>query len=477
MPRTLHPAILFLVFALSIVTPTVAHAAVSSELYASGFSRPVYLTHAPADSGRVFVVEQGGLIKVVKGGVVEATPFLDLTSAVTCCNERGLLGLAFHPQYATNGFFYVNYTRGIDGATVISRFTVSADPDSADESSEMILLVVDQPEPNHNGGGLQFGPDGMLYCGMGDGGGAFDQHGSIGNAQNPGTLLGKMIRLDVNAGTPYIPADNPWAGVQAGFDTLDLIWAFGLRNPWRFSFDRSTGDLYIGDVGQSVREEVDYQSAASTGGENYGWRCMEGDNCTGQTGCTCFDAALTNPIYDYPNSGANCAVTGGYVYRGCGAPELEGLYIFGDYCAATIWAITHNGITATDTIDLTPDLNPGAVDINLISSFGEDAAGEIYIVDYLDGEIYKIVSDQPACESVCDCPYQADIDANGSHDAVDLNLLIEAVFFNGSNPQDPDCPTARSDFDASGTSDATDLNLIIDLVFFGGSAPLDPCAP
>ncbi|MBD3297792.1 MAG: glucose dehydrogenase [candidate division Zixibacteria bacterium] len=459
---------------LTVVLANTSDATVSSQLYASGFSRPVFLTHAPADSGREFVVEQGGLIKIVKGGTVEATPFLDLTNDVTCCNERGLLGLAFHPDYESNGYFYVNYTRASDSATVISRFSVSANPDSADETSETVLLLVQQPEPNHNGGCLQFGPDGMLYCGMGDGGGGFDQHGPIGNAQDPGTLLGKMIRLDVDAGAPYVPGDNPWAGVQAGFDTLDLIWAFGVRNPWRFSFDRATGDMYIGDVGQSTREEVDFQPATSPGGDNYGWRCKEGDNCTGLSGCTCADPLLTDPVYDYANASGECAVTGGYVYRGCSAPELDGQYLFGDYCSARIWAITHDGTTATDTTELTADLNPGG-DIGLLSSFGEDAAGDLYIVD-LGGEVFKIVSDQPDC-GACSCPLQADLNVDTFHDAVDLNLLIGVIFFNANDPQDPDCPITRSDFNADTFADAVDLNLMIGFLFFNGPGPTDPCSP
>ncbi len=471
-----HQSRLLLALSLIIplVTATYSHAAVSSQLYTSGFTRPVFLTHAPADSAREFVVEQGGLIKIVKSGIVEGTPFLDLSSEVTCCNERGLLGLAFHPDYQSNGYFYVNYTRAIDSATVISRFSVSTNPDSADDTSEMVLLIIQQPEANHNGGCLQFGPDGMLYCGMGDGGGGFDQHGLIGNAQDPGTLLGKMIRLDVDAGAPYVPGDNPWAGVQAGFDTLDLIWAFGVRNPWRFSFDRATGDMYIGDVGQGTREEVDFQPAASPGGENYGWRCMEGDNCTGLSGCTCMDAALTNPVYDYANAGGECAVTGGYVYRGCGAPELDGQYIFGDYCSARIWSITHDGTTATDTTELTADLNPGG-DIGLISSFGEDAAGELYIVD-LTGQIFKVISDQPDC-GTCSCPLQANLNADAVLDAVDLNLMIGVIFFNANDPQDPNCPITRTDFNGDGFADAVDLNLMIGFLFFNEPGPTDPCSP
>jgi glucose/arabinose dehydrogenase len=381
--------------------------------------------------------------------------------------------LAFDPDYADNGRFFVNYTRASDGATVISRFLAGPGGDTAIPTSEVILKAIEQPEPNHNGGCLHFGPDGMLYCGMGDGGGANDQHGTIGNAQDPLTLLGKMIRLDVDSPPTYVPADNPWVGIQAGVDTLDEIWAFGLRNPWRFSFDRGTGDMYIGDVGQGAREEVSYEAAGSPGGLNYGWRCMEGYSCTGMTGCTC-GTGLTDPITDYPNPGSNCAVTGGYVYRGCRVPELVGAYIFADYCSTRFWSFRYDGVNKTDSTELTSLIDPGT--IGLVSSFGEDAAGEIYICDYADGEIYRITSDSPSL-CPCDCPYQADYDANGFIDATDLAFEIDAVFFGGADPQDPDCPSSRGDFNCDMFTDAVDLAELIDHVFFGQPGPCAPCAP
>ncbi|MEW5875829.1 MAG: PQQ-dependent sugar dehydrogenase [Candidatus Zixiibacteriota bacterium] len=455
------------------LAPEPATATVGRELYKSEFSAPVFVASPPYDSSRVMVVQLGGLIILVKNDAVQAKPFLDASGLLVAGGERGLLGLAFHPNYSSNGQFYINYTRASDGATVISQFLVGPGGDTAIPTSEVILKTIGQPESNHNGGCLQFGPDGMLYCGMGDGGGANDQHGATGNAQNPLTLLGKMIRLDVDNPPTYVPADNPWAGVQAGIDTLDEIWAFGLRNPWRFSFDRGTGDMYIGDVGQGAREEVSYEAAGSPGGLNYGWRCMEGYNCTGLTGCTC-GTGLTDPITDYPNPGSNCAVTGGYVYRGCRVPELIGAYIYADYCSARFWSFRYDGASKTDSTELTGLVNNGA--IGLVSSFGEDAAGEIYICDYSDGEIYRITSDSPSL-CACACPHQSDFDDNGFVDATDLAFVIDVVFFGVADQQDPDCPSSRGDFNCDTLTDAVDLAELIDHVFFGQPGPCNPCAP
>jgi len=452
---------------------SVSYGAVSTQPFASGLSSPLYVTHAPGDSTRVFILEQAGRIRIVKSGALLAAPFLDITADVAFGGERGLLGLAFHPDYQSNGYFYINYTRSSDDATVIERYSVSGDPDLADATSGAGLLTIPQPELNHNGGCLQFGPDGMLYIGMGDGGGANDQHGLIGNAQDPTVLLGKILRLDVDNPPNYIPADNPWVGVQAGEDTLDLIWAYGVRNPWRFSFDRVTGDLYIADVGQSgdaAREEISFQPAASTGGENYGWRCMDGTVCTGNSGCTCFSPDLTDPIHEYTHDDG-CAITGGYVYRGCAIPELEGQYFFADYCSGRTWSILHDGTTSTDTTEWTTDFGSAAFNV---SSFGEDYFGELYICD-LGGDVYKIVSDNPAPCGDCACPYQSDFDEDGFLTALDLGAMIDILFAGDPDVSDPNCPTTRADFDCDGFSTALDLGGLIDHLFAGEAGPCDPC--
>jgi len=358
--------------------------ALTTERIAVGLSDPLYVTAPPGDVERLFIVEQNtALIKIRKNNAILGTPFIDLNSKASSGGERGLLGLAFHPNYRDNGFFFVNYTSNT-GATVVERYTVSANPDVADPASAKLVLTVGQPFSNHNGGCLQFGPnDGYLYIGMGDGGAANDP----GNrSQNGNVLLGKMLRIDVDSAGAYdIPPDNPFVGV-AGI--RDEIWAFGVRNPWRFSFDRDNGDMYIGDVGQDAREEVSWQPGTSPGGENYGWRCMEGTACTGLSGCTCNAPALTLPIHEYPHP-PGVAVTGGYVYRGCAIPELEGTYFFADF-VGDIWSFDWDGSTKTNFTDRN-ELEPG---ISLIPSFGEDGLGEMYIVDSADGEIYKIVREQ-----------------------------------------------------------------------------------
>jgi glucose/arabinose dehydrogenase len=347
----------------------------SLELVAGGFSRPVAVRHAGDGTGRLFVVEQQGRIRIMDGGV-----FLDIASLVeSSSNEQGLLGLAFHPDYANNGFFYVNYTHDPAGSgpdvTRVSRFEVSAvDPNSADSSRETIILEFEQPASNHNGGDLHFGPDGYLYIATGDGGGSRDQ---FQNAQDLGSLLGKLLRIDVDGGSPYaIPPDNPFVGDG---DALDEIWAYGLRNPWRFSFDRLTGDLFIGDVGQSAVEEIDFQPASSAGGENYGWSCMEGDEAPGFNPCD--GSPLTAPILVY-NHGLGCSVTGGYRYRG-GIAALRGSYVYGDFCTGRIWFASESGGTWSAEEWANTDIS--------ISSFGEDEDGELYVVDLGRGELHRFV--------------------------------------------------------------------------------------
>lgn len=342
-------------------------------LIAAGLQKPTSLTHAGDGSGRLFITEQVGRVRIVANGQLLPQPFLDIVSLVgSRSSEQGLLSVAFHPQYARNGYFFVNYT-DTNGDTVIARYRVSADPERADPASRTVLLTIDQPYANHNGGQLQFGPDGYLYVGMGDGGSAGDPHN---NGQRLDTLLGKMLRLDVDSVSPYgIPPDNPF---RARPDARPEIWAFGLRNPWRFSFDRATGDLYIADVGQNAYEEVDFQPAHSRGGENYGWNLMEGNHP--YRGSPRPD--LTPPVAEYSHAEGGCSVTGGYVYRGTRLPGLNGFYIFGDYCSGLTWTLRQS---ATDVWERRLFLRT-----NLrISSFGEDEGGELYIVDHA-GAIYRL---------------------------------------------------------------------------------------
>ncbi len=346
-------------------------AAIQLRRVAQGLQRPVYLTHAGDE--RLFVVEQAGVIHILEQGRWLEPPFLDIRDRVgSRSNEQGLLGLAFHPAYAANGSFFVYYTN-LEGDVVIAHYQVSDQPDQAQTASERVLLTIPQPFPNHNGGQLAFGPDGYLYAGVGDGGAANDPQG---NGQNPHTWLGKLLRLDVDNGTPYAaPPSNPFVGTSAG--RLE-IWALGLRNPWRFSFDRLTGDLIIADVGQNVAEEVNYQPAGAAGGANYGWDVMEGRRCTGGA---CDPAAYTLPVIAYGHEVGACSVTGGYVYRGTQFPALQGHYFYADYCNGHIWAATPG--TWTPTLVLPSGLNP--------SSFGEDVAGELYLLDHGGGGVYQII--------------------------------------------------------------------------------------
>ena len=350
---------------------------------------PVDLINAGDGSGRLFIVERGGRIRIWDGRVQRT--FLDIGSRVNTNDsggdERGLLGLAFPPDYSTKGHFYVNYISSATsprGATVISRFSVNrANPNDALETSEEVLLIISQPEPNHNGGQIHFGPDGYLYIGMGDGGGAGDVHGSIGNGQATNTFLGKMLRIDVE-GTPdpgsnyAIPSDNPFL---LDPEVPDEIWSFGLRNPWRWSFDRKTGDMYIADVGQYEWEEVNFIPASSTGGENFQWRRIEGFN-TFNIGTQITKGTSTDPVFEYDHN-AGSSITGGYVYRGQEHPRMEGIYFFGDYNSGRVWGLQQD--PSGNWIDrqlLETSLR--------ISSFGEDEAGNLYVASLFTGAIHRL---------------------------------------------------------------------------------------
>lgn len=368
----------------------------------SGLSQPLHVAHAGDGSGRLFVVEKAGVIRIVQGGAVLPTHFLSITHRVgSSGGEQGLLSVAFPPDYASKGYLYVNYT-DVNGDTVVSRFYITADPDVADPASEQIILTIDQPYTNHNGGQLAFGPDGYLYIGMGDGGSGGDPDG---NGQDPATLLGAILRIDVepappvapvftpthwiylplvlsqngNGGLPYdIPPTNPFTQT-AGYRAE--IWAWGLRNPWRFSFDRETGDLYIGDVGQNNYEEINFQPADSGGGENYGWAIMEGNHCYPSGPCN--ETGLVLPVAEYDHS-LGCSVTGGVVYRGT-TSALQGIYFFGDYCSGRIWGLAQEAGTWSTQILATTGL--------AISSFGEDEAGNVYLTDFWNGAVYQIDED------------------------------------------------------------------------------------
>ncbi|MEE2906654.1 MAG: PQQ-dependent sugar dehydrogenase [Planctomycetota bacterium] len=359
---------------------------------ATGLARPVLVTHDGVNPDWIYVVEQRsgstGRIKILNrsNGTLVST-FLSV-SGLNTGSEQGLLGLAFDPDYENNGYFYVNYTQS--SRTYITRYTrSSSNPQVADSGSAEVVLFISQPFTNHNGGWIEFGPDGYLYISNGDGGSG----GDPGNrAQDiTGQLLGKMLRIDVSS-LPYSsPPDNPFVS-QTGDDE---IWSYGLRNAWRCSFDRDTGDLWMGDVGQNAWEEVDFQLASSPGGENWGWRCYEGDHSYNTSGCPS-SGTMDFPIWEYSHGGSpfRCSITGGYVYRGSSMPWLDGTYFFADYCSNQIWSLRYDGSNVSEYTDRTSELTPNAGAIGAISSFGEDYYGELYICD-LNGEIFKIVPDEP----------------------------------------------------------------------------------
>jgi len=461
---------------------TEAFAQATSQQLASGLALPNTVVSPRGDFSRIFIIEQRssttGRIRIFRNGAVLPTPFLSV-SPVTTGSEQGLLGLAFHPNYATNGKFYVNFTNA-SGSTIVREYTRSAtNPDEADPTSARDILTIIQPQENHNGGWMDFGPDGFLYIATGDGGGANDTgtgHTSgTGNAQDiTSNLLGKILRIDIDrddfpadASRNYgIPSTNPYVGVTGD----DEIFAFGLRNPWRNSFDRATGDIWIADVGQDAEEEVNAIPAGTLRGRNFGWRCMEGFRCTGLTGCTCNAGALTMPVHTYLHAGSSrCSVTGGFVYRGCAIPALQGFYIFSDYCTGEIFARNpQNGAVSTlFTIGFG------------VTSFGEDSYGELYFVRQ-NGRFYKIVpsgapafldcntNGRPDCWDIadgtssdnnqngvpdsCDPPCPADFNGDGFADFFDFDAYVDCF-------ENAVCPPGKSaDFDGDGFVDFFDFD-------------------
>jgi len=464
-------------------------APLSSELVVSGLARPVQVVAAPGDTSRIFIVEQRsgstGRIRIfnLDTNTLNSAPFLSLT--VSTSSEQGLLGMAFHPNYEQNGYFYINYTAS-NGDTYIVRYTVSGDPDLANSSSAYTIMTIDQPYSNHNGGWLGFSPiDGYLYIGTGDGGSGGDPGNRAQDITNQ--KLGKMLRIDVDGGLPYaVPDSNPFVGVTGD----DEIWSYGIRNPWRCNFDRDTGDLWIGDVGQNAYEEITFQPWSSIGGENYGWRCYEGDHTYNTSGCPS-SGTMVFPVWEYSHS-LGCSVTGGAIYRGAAIPSLDGTYFFGDYCTSRIWSFKYDGLNTYDFLDRTSELAPGSGSIGSISGFGEDANGEIYICD-LGGEVFKIVAEPAsgACcigtsgtcinipesncnngggswqgpESSCDtgvcepndCP--ADITGDGTVGVADILAIIEAW---GA------CPGCAADINDDGNVNVVDL---LEVVGAWGTCP------
>lgn len=375
-------------------------------LVANGFNSPLELKHAGDD--RLFVVEQGGRIKILNpDGTVNPTNFLNISSNISSGGERGLLGLAFHPDYANNGFFYVYYTNTA-GNTQISRFSVSSDPDVADPASELQMLSFNQPFSNHNGGHIAFGPDGMLYIASGDGGSGGDPQN---NSQTLSTLLGKILRLDVDAPAPYIPADNPFVGGPE----RDEIWAYGVRNPWKFSFDSETGDLWIADVGQGSWEEINKEPSTAAG-LNYGWRCYEGNAPFNTNNCPP-QSELTFPFAEYSRSNGKCSITGGYVYRGSDYPGIEGLYFFADLCTNEIGTVDQDGnLTFHEPLGATT-----------ITSFGVDVNQKLYVIAFGGGSIYELIDNSLVSTQEFDFANSISLFPNPSNDFITIQSKTEEI--------------------------------------------------
>lgn len=432
-----------------------AHAQLTTELYASGIDRPVFMTSAHDGSGRTFVIEQEGAIRIIdNAGNLLPTPFMDIDGTVvggdSGGSEQGLLGLAFHPDYANNGKFYVNYT-GSGGDTRIAEYQVSAgDPNIADTGTARIIMFYNQPYSNHNGGWLGFGPDGYLYISAGDGGSGNDPGNRAGNL---GQYLGKLHRIDVNGGDDFpadpnqnyaIPSDNPFVGTQGA---IESIWAYGLRNPWRTSFDRQTGDLWIADVGQNLWEEVNFAPAGDMGGQHYGWRCREGFH---STGLSCAGGSdFTDPVHEYRHGADGCSITGGYAYRGCAlGDDYTGKYFFSDYCSGRIWTLDkENGFA--NTLEFTAGFS--------VSSFGETEDGELLVADLFGGKVYRIVnpnnpdSNGDGVPDSCDSACAPDLNGDGNLDFFDIS-----AFLNAFNAMD-----SAGDFNGDGNFDFFDISAFL----------------
>lgn len=423
----------------------------------SNLNRPTWAGSTPALPNHLFVLEKRGMIRVIDMANANAvSTFMDLSATGTNVvhaptsgsDEQGLLGLAFHPDYANNRLFYVYYTTVSNASNVIARYTANVGLLTGDSSTGSVMVTMPNVESNHNGGNIVFGPDGKLYCGTGDGGGAGDVHGTFGNAQkltdtgDNSRYLGKMLRLDVDIASPYIPSDNP----NIDSSGIDLKWMYGLRNPFRWSFDRATGDLYIGDVGQNAVEEVDYIPAGTGTGRNLGWRCMEGNNCYNTPAgpnCTCGGGNLTNPVWTY--AGSPRCIIGGYAYRGLEIPGEQGSYFYAEYVAGPVWSFTVVGGAATG--------NAQRFTFTNVTSFGEDTKGEIYIVNgtgTASGTVRRIV---PLNNT------KADINADGFKNQLDIDILVNVLL--GIDVGDP-ALVNRSDVNDDGTVDSLDIQAWID---------------
>jgi glucose/arabinose dehydrogenase len=448
------------VAALAVAASAAAQTALDTKrIIATGLTYPTCIVSAPGDSTRLFVLEKAGRIRIIDlaTNTLRTTSFLDIDPLVTggasTSDEQGLLGLAFDPNYATNGQFYVYYTG--TGTNNLARYTVSStDPNLANSASGVVMMTWSDPFSNHNGGWLGFGPDANLYMAVGDGGSANDP----GNrSQNLSDRLGKMHRIKPTVGgsAPYytVPASNPFLGGATTAD--DTVWAYGLRNPWRCSFDRETGDLWIADVGQNAVEEVDFQPAGFAGGANYGWRCTEGASNTGLTGCTFGSASLTAPIHTYNHVSGTTggySITGGVVYRGCRIPDLKGAYFFAEYVNGNIWSFRYvNGVKSDFQLRnaaLGTSAEGGVV--NQVVAFGEDANGEIYIADH-GGQIYKIIP--AAGDGTCVPPVVGDLDGNRVVNGADLGLMLAGWGTCGTP-----CP---GDLDRNGVINGADLGQLL----------------
>ena len=415
-------------------TAATTHAqSLRTELFVSGINTPVSMRQ-PVGESRVFVLSESKGIYIVENGVLNQTQFLDLTQEVAGASER-ILGMEFHPDYVNNGRFWVSYMDGLDRSHVVEYLRDATNPNLADVNSAVHLFgPTQQPSNIHNWYDMHFGPDGMLYLAFGDGGGANDPNE---NAQDMSVTFGKILRVDVDSvprGTYAIPPDNPFAGLPG---IAGEIWHSGVRSPWRFSFDRETGDFWLGDVGQANWEEINF-APAGVSGLNFGWRCMEGTHCTGLMNCGCGNPGWTDPVVEYPHHAGRCAVMGGYVYRGNEIPWLQGTYFYGDYCSSLIWSFEYDGTTVSNFIDRTAQLAPANGSIGPVLGFGEDAEGELYILDRGNGEIWKIKWDNcdPGITFCTTSPNSvgpgAQIAATGCHSiaANDIRLSVSGLPIN-----------------------------------------------